>query len=83
MNNIDKVLNMFTKYSNDIPIIITTKEQFAKVDGKYRGFNNEYGLNTYKGYLVELREQMPKNNEIIIMDLIKYINLLKYDEMFL
>ena len=83
INDIDKVLNMFTKYSKAKPVIITSKDIFIKVNAKDRGFDIENQLNTYKGALVVLRDDLPNDNKIIVMEWVKFINLLKNNENFL
>lgn len=71
-NNIDKLLDMYFKYTKEEPVIITNKEHFSNFNDNFKAIDLDRGLNTYKNYWVILRDDMPENNEIIVMGISDY-----------
>lgn len=66
-DNINKIIDYFIKNINENIVILTDKEHFRLFDDKEKGLNLELQLNTYRGHPVILRDDMPPNNEFIIM----------------
>lgn len=56
-------------------VIITDYEHFILFDDIEKGIDLELNLNTYKNYPVVLRDDMPPNNEFIIMTKQDYLRL--------
>ena len=67
INDIDDMLEVYFKYSDEKPIIITDAEHFRNFNNKEKGLNLEEGLNTYKGYYVVLRNDLPNDTKIYVM----------------
>lgn len=67
INQLNKIIDYFIDNIDKDIVIITDKEHFLQFDDKEKGLDLELQLNTYKGHLVILRDNMPTNNEFVIM----------------
>lgn len=77
-------LNMIVDYfidniDKDI-VILTDYEHFLLFDDKEKGVDLELQLNTYKGYPVILRNDIPPNNEFVIMTKKDYLRNIGSDK---
>lgn len=64
---IDKMIDYFKENISDDLVILTDYKEFSLFDDKEKGIDLESGINTYKGYDVILRDDMPPNNSWVIM----------------
>lgn len=76
-NQLNKIIDYFIDNIDKDIVIITDYEHFILFDNKEKGLDLELKLNTYKGYPVILREDMPPNNEFIIMTKQDYLRNLE------
>lgn len=66
-NGIDKMLDYFKENISNELIILTDRKNFDLFDDKKKDIDLENGINIYKGFPVLLRDDMPPNNEWVIM----------------
>ena len=77
IKQLNDILECFiTNIDNDI-VILTDYKHFRVFDDKEKGIDLELGVNTYKGYPVVLRDDMPLNNDFVIMTRKDYIRKCK------
>lgn len=66
----EKLISIINFYIDNIDediVILTDYEHFKLLDNKQKGLDLELNLNTYKGYPIILRNDMPINIEFVIM----------------
>lgn len=68
---INNLLNAYFEYSNEIPIILVSSKVYIKLRDKYK-IDFKIGINTYKGYYIVFKKNMPKNTNIIVMSVKDY-----------
>ena len=66
-HQLNKMLDYFIDNIDKDIVILTDYEHFLLFDDKEKRLDLELQLNTYKGYPVILRQDMPPNNEFVIM----------------
>ena len=66
-DEIDKMLDYFKENISNELIILTDRKNFDLFDDKEKDIDLENGINIYKGVPVLLRDDMPPNNEWVIM----------------
>lgn len=67
INQLNKIIDYFIDNIDKDIVILTDKKHFLQFDDKEKEIDLELQVNTYKGYPVILREDMPSNNEFVIM----------------
>lgn len=77
INQLNSMINYFIDNIDKDIVILTDYKHFLLFDDKEKGLDLELQLNTYKGHPVILRDDMPPNNEYIIMTREDYIRLEK------
>lgn len=77
INQLNSMINYFIDNIDKDIVILTDYKHFLLFDDKEKGLDLELQLNTYKGYPVILRKDMPPNNECVIMTKEDYIRLEK------
>ena len=73
INQLNKMIDYFIDNIYKDIVILTDYEHFLLFDDKEKGLDMELQLNTYKGHLVILRDDMPLNNHFVIMTKEDYI----------
>ena len=73
INQLNKMVDYFINNIDKDIVILTDYEHFLLFDDKEKGIDLELQLNTYKGHLVILRDDMPPNNDFVIMTKKDYI----------
>lgn len=77
INQLNKMIDYFIDNIDKDIVIITDYEHFLQFDNKEKGLDLDLQLNTYKGHLVILRDDIPENNEFIIMTKKDYLRNLE------
>ena len=77
INQLNSMINYFIDNIDKDIVILSDYKHFLLFDDKEKGLDLELQLNTYKGHLVILRDDMPPNNEYVIMTREDYIRLEK------
>ena len=67
IDNIDKMIDYFKQNISGELVILTDYKEFSLLDDKEKDIDLENGINIYKGVPVLLRDDMPPNNEWVIM----------------
>ena len=75
IQQLNRLVSYFIDNIDKDIVIITNYEHFILFDDKEKGIDLELKLNTYKGYPVVLKDDIPPNNEFIIMTKQDYLRL--------
>ena len=67
IHQLNKMIDYFIENIGKDIVIITEYKHFLLLDDKEKDLNIDLLINTYKGYPVVLRSDLPINNEFIIM----------------
>ena len=67
IDKIDKMIDYFKQNISGELVILTDYKEFSLFDDKEKGIDLGNGMNTYKGCDVILRDDMPPNNNWVIM----------------
>jgi len=70
---LNDILEYFITNIDEDVVILTDHKHFRTFDDKEKGVDLGLGVNTYKGYPVILRNDMPLNNDFVIMTRKDYI----------
>lgn len=73
LEQLNNMINYFIDNIDKDIVILTDHKHFLLFDDSEKGFDLELQLNTYKGHIVILRNDMPPNNEYVIMSKKDYI----------
>ena len=71
------ILEYFINNIDEDIVILTDYKHFRTFDDKEKGLDLELQVNTYKGYPVILRNDMPLNNDFVIMTRKDYLRNVK------